>query len=140
MQPRSGPRVMQGDIEQAIADGFKALSAGQPSVALEAVATIDADMYPRANLLVGHAHKALGQHAAAEAAYRALAAKPDRRHSATGWWSLAGLKTAQFSAADAARLDSLINGDEQDGYLACCIWRVPSFGIKRACPIWPSLT
>ena len=108
---------MQGDIEQAIADGFKALSVGQPSVALEAVATIDADMYPRANLLVGHAHKALGQHAAAEAAYRALAAKPDRRHSATGWWSLAGLKTAQFSAADAARLDSLINGDEQDGYL-----------------------
>ena len=66
---------MQGDTEQAIADGFKALSAGQPSVALEAVATIDADMYPRANLLVGHAHKALGQHAAAEAAYRALAAK-----------------------------------------------------------------
>ena len=49
---------MLTDTEQAIADGFKALSAGQPSVALGAVATIDADVYPRANLLAGHAHKA----------------------------------------------------------------------------------
>ena len=108
---------MAMDAEQSIAEGFKALSAGRPQAALEAVNAIDADSYPRASLLAGHAHKALGQHAAAEFAYRALTQKPDRRHSATGWWSLAGLKTAQFSAADAARLDSLINGDEQDGYL-----------------------
>ena len=108
---------MQTDAEQAIADGFRALSAGQPQGALEALDSVDLDVYPRASLLAGHAYKALGQHALAEAAYRALVEEPDRRHSATGWWSLAGLKTAQFSAADAARLDSLINGDEQDGYL-----------------------
>ena len=108
---------MQIDAEQAVADGFRALSAGQPKAALEALDSVDLNVNPRASLLAGHAYKALGQHALAEAAYRALAENPDRRHSATGWWSLAGLKTAQFSAADAARLDSLINGDEQDGYL-----------------------
>lgn len=108
---------MAMDAEQSIVEGFKALSAGRPQAALEAIDAVDADTYPRASLLSGHAYKALGQHAAAESAYRALTQKSDRRHSATGWWSLAGLKTAQFSAQDAARLDSLINGDEQDGYL-----------------------
>ena len=103
--------------DQSIADGFKALSAGQPRAALEAVAAVDQAQHPRASLLVGHAHKALGDHAAAECAYRALAASDDRRHAATGWWSLAGLKTAQFTAADAAGLDRMIEGQEPDGYL-----------------------
>jgi hypothetical protein len=109
------------DAQQSIAEGFKALSAGLPQAALRAVKAVNQEQFPRASLLVGHAHKALGNHDAAEAAYRTLVDKEDRRHYATGWWSLAGLKTAQFSAADGARLDTLIAGQDsdqdQDGYL-----------------------
>ena len=78
------------DAEQSIAEGFKALSAGRPQAALEAVNAVDADSYPRASLLAGHAHKALGQHAAAESAYRALTEKPDdaivQRVVELGWF------------------------------------------------------
>jgi hypothetical protein len=104
-------------LDQAIAEGFRSLSAGQPRAALDAVATIDHAQHPRASLLTGHAQKALGDHVAAEHAYRHLTESDDRRHAATGWWSLAGLKTAQFTAADAAGLDRLIEGQEPDGYL-----------------------
>ena len=103
--------------DQAIAEGFRSLSAGQPRAALDAVATIDHAQHPRARLLTGHAQKALGDHLAAEHAYRLLTESDDRQHAATGWWSLAGLKTAQFTAADAAGLDRLIEGQEPDGYL-----------------------
>ena len=103
--------------DQAIAEGFRSLSAGQPRAALDAVATIDHAQHPRASLLTGHAQKALGDHVAAEHAYRLLTDSDDRRHAATGWWSLAGLKTVQFTSADAAGLDRLIEGQDPDGYL-----------------------
>ncbi|MEL0137392.1 MAG: sulfotransferase [Halieaceae bacterium] len=103
--------------EQMIAEGFAALSAGRPNEALAAIEGMDLDLHPRARLLEGHAHKAVGDHVPAENAYRKLAARSERSHAATGWWSLAGLKTAQFSASDAAQLDELIAGAEQDGYL-----------------------
>lgn len=47
-------------LDQAIAEGFRSLSAGQPRAALDAVATIDHAQHPRASLLTGHAQKALG--------------------------------------------------------------------------------
>ena len=105
-------------VDQAVEKGFSALSSGRPDEALQAIALIKHDEHPRASLLSGHAHKALGNHGEAEAAYRLLVGGADRKHVATGWWSLAGLKTAQFSAADGARLDALLaNSEEEDGYL-----------------------
>ena len=99
---------MQSDAEQSIADGFAALSAGRPRAALDAVTTVDANVYPRASLIRGHAQKALGSHESAEQAYRALTESADPHQCATGWWSLAALKTAAFTHTDASRLDALI--------------------------------
>ncbi|NDH41409.1 MAG: hypothetical protein EBY45_13525, partial [Gammaproteobacteria bacterium] len=105
-------------VDQAVEKGFSALSSGRPDEALQAIALIKHEEHPRASLLSGHAHKALGNHGEAEAAYRLLVGGADRKHVATGWWSLAGLKTAQFSAADGARLDALLaDSEEEDGYL-----------------------
>ena len=107
---------MQVDAEQSIVDGFTALSAGRPQAALDAVTAVDADAYPRASLLRGHAHKALGSHESAEHAYRALTDSTDAHQCATGWWSLAALKTAAFTHTDASRLDALIPDFAEDGY------------------------
>lgn len=109
-------RVMQTDAEQSIADGFAALSAGRPAAALNAVDAVDADLHPRVSLLRGHAHKALGSHEHAEQAYRALIESTDPHQCATGWWSLAALKTAGFTHTDANRLDALIPDFDEDGY------------------------
>ena len=107
---------MQTDAEQSIADGFAALSAGRPQAALDAVDVVDADLHPRASLLRGHAQKALGSHESAEQAYRALTESADPHQCATGWWSLAALKTAAFTHTDASRLDALIPDFAEDGY------------------------
>ena len=107
---------MQADAEQSIVDGFTALSAGRPQAALDAVTAVDADAYPRVSLLRGHAHKALGSHEHAEHAYRALTESADPHQCATGWWSLAALKTAAFTHTDASRLDALIPDFAEDGY------------------------
>jgi hypothetical protein len=59
-------------------------------------------------VVLGHAHKSLGRPTEAEAAYRVVAGSNDEAEAAIGWWSLANLKAAQFSSADAAKLDALI--------------------------------
>ena len=111
---------MQTDAEQSIADGFAALSAGRPQAALDAVDVVDADLHPRASLLRGHAQKALGSHESAEHAYRALTDSTDAHQCATGWWSLAALKTAAFTHTDASRLDALLPDFAEDGYRGLC--------------------
>ena len=60
-------------------------------------------------IVLGHAHKSLGCPAEAEAAYRVVADSNDEAEAAIGWWSLANLKAAQFTSADAAKLDTLIH-------------------------------
>ena len=102
--------------DQGLEKGFIALSKGRPLDALVAVEGVDPNAFPRVYLLRGHAHKALGQHLQAEESYRALLIASDRRHQATGWWSLASLKTTQFSASDAATIDRLIDDGNDDGY------------------------
>ena len=103
-------------LEERIAAGFASLSGGRPQEGLTALEGVDRAQYPRASLLAGHCYKALGDHAAAEQAYRLLTTHSARSHAATGWWSLAGLKTAPFSASDAAQLDKLIAASQEDGY------------------------
>lgn len=110
-------RFLQPESEEAIDAGFSALDAGRPDEALACVEGLDGQVFPRASLLRGHAYKALGQHLEAEVAYRELAKSDDRNHQSTGWWSLASLKTTQFSVADAAQLDRLIEGAQADGFL-----------------------
>lgn len=60
-------------------------------------------------IVLGHAHKSLGCPVEAEAAYRVVADSNDEAEAAIGWWSLANLKAAQFTSADAAKLDTLIH-------------------------------
>ena len=45
-----------------------------------------------------------------------LTESADAHQCATGWWSLAALKTAAFTHTDASRLDALIPDFAEDGY------------------------
>ncbi len=86
-------------IEQA----FKHINMGMPA---DALAILDqCDPSPRKLLGLGHAHKALGNHREAEQAYRDLTEHESAAQAAVGWWSLANLKAAQFTIADATALD-----------------------------------
>lgn len=63
----------------------------------------------RFDLLRGHWLKVLGRRTESEAAYRAsIANTPDY---GTGWWSLADLKTYQFTAEDKQIMEKLANNE-----------------------------
>ena len=81
--------------------------AGALSCAEKAASHFDADSndHGRFDLLRGHWLKILGRRTESEAAYRASISKiPDY---GTGWWSLADLKTYQFTAEDKQIMENL---------------------------------
>ena len=101
---------------EPIRRAFDALSTGRAQQAIDLLASIDGEQFPRKWLCEGHAFKALGKHTDAEEAYRKLCSREDVTQHSVGWWSLANLKTVEFSLNDANRLDELLGRAPQDPY------------------------